>query len=106
MGEVVSALITGGLGATIGSIGTAVVQSMSSRGESKAIAADRVTNAAGNLADRLDKFNTRLERENAALRHALLSLCEAIEDIMPVVDDAVVRSKVHDAVSEARKSFG
>ena len=106
MGEVVGALITGGLGATIGSIGTAVVQSMSSRGESKAIAADRVTNAAGNLADRLDKFNTRLERENAALRRALLSLCEAIEDIMPVVDDAVVRSKVHDAVSEARKSFG
>lgn len=103
MSEVVPALVTGGLGATIGSIGTAVVQSMSSRGESRAIAADRVTNAAGNLADRLDKFNSKLEQENRRLRLAVSSLCEAIEDIIPTIGDESVRDRAHAAVVEARR---
>lgn len=105
MSDVVAALVTGGLGATIGTLGTAVVQSMSGRGESRAIAADRVTNAAGNLADRLDKFNSKLERENASLRRALFALCEAVEDIVPVIEDPEVRERVHGAVTEARTSF-
>ena len=105
MSEVVSALITGGLGAAIGSVGTAVVQSLSGRGESRAIAADRVTNAAGNLADRLDRFNLKLERENQQLRRAMVMLAEAVEDILPTIADEAVRDKVQDAINEARISF-
>lgn len=111
-GELVPALITGGLGAAIGSIGTALIQSLSSRGEARAIAADRVTNAAGNLADRLDKMNTTLEErltkselDNMRLRNALVSLTEAVEDLLPAVPDPAIREKAQQAIVQARVAF-
>lgn len=111
MSDMLPALITGGLGAAIGSIGTAMIQSISSRGESRAIAADRVTNAAGNLADRLDKMNSTLEArlarsedENRQMRQALMALAEAVEDLLPVIPDDV-HEKVQAALNKARISF-
>lgn len=104
-GNFIIALITGGLGAAIGSIGTAVVQTISKKGESRAIAAEQVTNAAGNLADRLDKLNTKLEKENIQMRKALISLCEAVEDILYAVEDEAVKNKVQSAVNQARIAF-
>ena len=70
-----------------GSIGTAIVQTFSAKGEARATAADRVTNAAGNLADRLDKLNTKLEEENTAMRKAMVALTEAVEDMFAEVQD-------------------
>jgi NAD(P)H-hydrate repair Nnr-like enzyme with NAD(P)H-hydrate dehydratase domain len=67
----ITALITGGLGATLGGIITAIVQVVSRRSESRATAADLVTRAASNLVDRLEKENaelrariSRLEKRN------------------------------------------
>jgi len=103
--NVITALITGGLGAAMGSIGTAAIQSISSKGESRAIAADRVTHAAGNLADRLDRMNVRLEEENVAMRKAMVALTEAIEDLLPIVDDEPTRQRVQHAINTARMAF-
>ena len=102
----------GGVGAAAGSIGTAIVQSMSSRGEAKAQAADRVTNAAGNLAERLDKMNSSLderlarsEARQTQMRHALAALSDAVEDLLPLVNDVATRQSVQDAVNQARAAF-
>lgn len=99
------ALITGGLGAALGTVGTAIVQSFSKKRESRATAADLVTNAAGNLADRLDKFNTKLELENMQMRKALILLTEAVEDMMSEVADVEKREKIQNAINAARLAF-
>lgn len=111
MTDLIPAIITGGLGAAVGSIGTALIQSMSSRGEARAVAADRVTNAAGNLADRLDKMNSKLEErlaksedQNQHMRQALMALTEAVEDLLPIAPDPL-RFKVQKAINTARLSF-
>ena len=108
MSELLPAIITGGLGAAVGSIGTALVQSFSSRGEARAVAADRVTNAAGNLADRLDKMNTKLEdriaireSDNRRMREAIIALTEAVEDLIPSAPEPA-RTKAKEAVRIAR----
>jgi seryl-tRNA synthetase len=104
-GNFVVALITGGLGAALGSIGTALIQSISKKGEARAVAADRVTNAAGNLADRLDKLNSKLEQENTQMRKAMVALTEAVEDMMFAVEDEQTRKKVQKAINTARIAF-
>jgi hypothetical protein len=102
-----AALITGGLGATIGTVVTAVIQLVSKRGESRAIAADRVTNAAGNLADRLDKINADLEQENRHCREVMIAMVEGVEELLPLVeDDEVTQAKIRAAIREARIAFG
>lgn len=105
MGEtanLATALITGGVGAAIGSVGTALIQSMSKRGESRAVAADRVTNAAGNLADRLDRMNAMLEKQNAQLRSAILAVSDVMDEVVPLIPDVIVREKAHAAIIAAR----
>lgn len=104
-GNFVVALITGGLGAALGSIGTALIQSVSKKGEARAVAADRVTNAAGNLADRLDKLNTKLEQENMQMRKAMVALTEAVEDMMEGIVDPIQRKRVQKAINTARIAF-
>ncbi len=104
-GNFIVALVTGGLGAALGSIGTALIQTVSKKGEARAVAAERVTSAAGNLADRLDRLNTKLEQENVQMRKALVSLCEAVEDILDVVEEESTREKVQKAINNARIAF-
>lgn len=105
LSNLVTALITGGLGATVGGIGTAIVQAASHKGESRATAADLVSNAAGNLADRLDKLNAKLETENRQMRKAMVSLTEAIEEMLPVVTDEATQRRVQKAINQARVAF-
>ena len=65
--SILSTLISGGLGATIGGVVTATIQVFSHRGESKAAAADLITKAAGSMVE-------RFEQENKQLRKAVLLL--------------------------------
>ena len=105
MSELIPALLTGGIGAALGGIGTALIQSISGKGVSRAEAADRVTNAAGNLAERLDKEIARRDKEIERMRKALMALTEAIEDLLPMVNDEQVRVKTQAAIHEARIAF-
>jgi hypothetical protein len=93
-GNIVTALITGGLGTALGGIVIAIVQVISGKGESRAAATDRITNAAGNLTDRLDAMNTRLEAENRTLREAVLLLTDVLDEVLPQIHgsaDAVTK---------------
>lgn len=100
--DIAGALITGGIGAALGSVATAIIQTVSKRGVSRAEAADRVTNAAGNLADRLDKLNASLERENRLMRKAIVTVTDILDEMTPYVVDAEIRVKAHDALRIAR----
>lgn len=104
-GGMMAALITGGLGATVGTVLTAVIQLVSKRGESRAVAADRVTNAAGNLADRLDKINADLEQENLHMREVMIALAEGVEELLPLAEDEATKVKIRTAIRAARIAF-
>lgn len=73
-GSVLSTLVTGGLGATVGGVLTAIVQAVSKRGTDKATAAELITKAAGSMVD-------RVEAENRQLRKAILLLIEVIDEV-------------------------
>lgn len=73
---IISVLVSGGLGAAVGGVLTSIIQSISRRDESRATAADLVTKAAGSLVARLDK-------ENRALREAVLLLTDVLDDVLP-----------------------
>lgn len=108
MGETVnlaSALITGGVGAALGSIGTALIQSFSKRGESRAVAADRIADAAGNLADRLDKMNTHLEEENTVMRHAIIALADVMDEMIPLLPAEDMRIRAKAAITASRRAL-
>lgn len=94
--DVLAALAYAGAGAGIGSIGAAIITSRSGKSESRAHAADLIANAAGTLADRLDKMNTTLEAENRQLRHAVTCLTAAIDEMVPMLSgppDVIARIK-------------
>jgi len=74
MSNTLSTLVTGGLGATVGGVLTAMVQALGRRSEAKATAADLITKAAGTMVD-------RIEAENSQLRKAILLLIEVIDDV-------------------------
>lgn len=74
----VDSLITGGVGAALGGIITAIVQVISTHGESRANAAAIVTKAAGSMVERLDQ-------ENKQLREAVLLLTDVLDEIIPVI---------------------
>ena len=99
-GGVLNALITGGLGATIGSIITATIQIFSKRGESRATAADLVSKAAGTIVARLDA-------ENRELREALLLLIEVLDEVTPELAESRpdIGVKLHAARRAAERTF-
>jgi len=96
---VISGLITGGLGATIGSVITAIMQVTSKRSEAKANAADLVTNAAGRMIDRLDK-------DNAELRTAFLMLTDILDEIIDDMSaDDPTKARLRKANLAAKKAL-
>ena len=75
------AVIIGGIGAALGAIGAAAVTSLGGKSESRAHAADLVVNAAGGLVDRMTARDDRLDKENKALRHALVGILDVIDQL-------------------------
>lgn len=96
-GTLITSIITGGFGATLGSIVTSIIQVISKRGESLANAADVITGAAGKLAD-------RLEAENVAMRKALVMLTEIDDEILSVLRDLKVDPVIIDKLQERTRT--
>lgn len=99
----IGGLITGGLGAALGTIATAVVQILGHKSESRASAADLVTHAAGGLAEQQDKVIDRLTQENQRMRESVWLLSDVIDELIANVEltDAE-RSKLTAAVRTAK----
>lgn len=83
--SLIGSLLTGGIGAAIGGVLTAVVQLFGHKAESRATAADLVTHAAGGLAAEQDKTISRLTRQNAQMRRSVLTLAEVLDELLPTL---------------------
>lgn len=106
IGDVLAALAYAGVGAGLGSIGAAVVTSRSGKSEARAHAADLIANAAGSLADRLEKMNTNLETENRQLRQAVGCLVDAIDEMVPMlIGPPEAIRKIKAATSAAKQAI-
>lgn len=106
VGDVLTAIAYAGVGAGAGSIGAAVVTSRSGKAEARAHAADLIANAAGALADRLERMNTTLEAENRQLRHAVGCLTDAIDEMIPMlVGPPEVINRIRKATSAAKQAI-
>lgn len=104
-GELLAALAYAGVGAGLGSIGAAAITSRSGKGESRAHAADLITNAAGSLADRLDRMNAHLEVENLQMRKAIAALTDVMEGMIPMLPPGPMQTKARAAIKTARAAI-
>ena len=95
-------ILAGGGGIIIGSVLMSLIQSISGKRVSRADAADRVTNAAGNLAEYLDRMVTALEKENVALRRSVIALSEVLDELIPLIPEENQRVRASKAVKAAR----
>lgn len=85
---ILTALSYAGIGAGLGTVGASFIAARSSRGESRAHAAELLSNAAGGLADRLSTLNEKLDKDNRELREALSSLIQMLDMLLPYIKDA------------------
>ena len=97
-GNMFSALAYAGIGAGLGTIGAAYIQSRSRRAESRANAADMLATGYGGLADRLSRDNEAKDDQIHTLRDVLLKLTDAV-DLLLVAMDALLN---HVTVGEVR----
>lgn len=106
--DIINTIVSGGLGAAIASVVIALINTFSKKGESRASAADLVTNAAGGLIDRLNQDNKDLRSENRSLREAILTLTDVIDEIvddLPIDNETTdsLKTKLRHANLEAKK---
>ena len=108
-GNFIIALVTGGLGPPWGVDRHGPGPDGVQEGRVTLQRPDLVTNAAGNLADRLDKRNGALEarlsvseQQNLQMRRALIALTEAVEDLLRIIPDEGHPSPHPEAVNTAR----
>ena len=73
--DIAVAVVSGGAGASIGTIVAAAIASRTQRGESRARAADLVSGAS-------ERIMVRLERENMQMRKAILLLTDVLDEVL------------------------
>lgn len=101
--QVIPALISGGFGAGLATMVTAVIQTLGKKAESRANAADLITDAAGNLAARQAETIARLEARVERQATAISALTVVLDEMLPELPiDARSRQKLHKAVMAAK----
>lgn len=83
---VITALAYAGVGAGVGTIGAAIIQARSSKGESRAHAADLLAEGYSGFADRLGADNKSKAGEIKSLRTVLLKLTDATDLVLSEMD--------------------
>ena len=86
--EVLSSLAYAGIGAAVGSIGAAFVSTRAGKNESRAHAADMLANGYGGFADRLEKSNEKLDKDNKELRASVVALTVVVDLLIPYISGA------------------
>ena len=101
--DVIIALSYAGVGAAVGSIGAAVVNSRSGKSEARAHAADLITDAAGALADKQATVIERLEKRTDKQAKAIIALTTVVDELLASVQIAAAeRVKLQKVVDAAR----
>lgn len=101
--QVIPALISGGFGAGLATVVTALVQTLGKKAESRANAADLITDAAGNLAARQAETIARLEARVERQAKAISALTAVLDEMLPSLPmDAPARQRLHKAVMAAK----
>ena len=95
-GSVIGWIVAGGGGTLIGSVITAFVQTLGSRGKDRASAADVSVGAATRMMD-------RLERENTRMREAIIALTDVLDELISDVDlSSDSRARLREANNKAK----
>lgn len=95
-GSIVGWVVAGGGGTLIGSVLTAFIQTLGSRGKDRANAADVSVGAATRMMD-------RLERENTRMREAIIALTDVLDELITDVDlSPASRAKLREANNKAK----
>ena len=101
--EAAGALAYAGVGAAVGSVGAAAITAHSGKGESRAHAADLISNAAGELADRQAAAINRLELRLDRMAQALIMLTSVDDELLEQVPMPVSeKHKLQKAVNAAK----
>lgn len=79
----ISALAYAGVGAGVGSIGAAIVSTHASKGESRAHAANLISEAAAGLAERQVEIIDRITDQNERMRQAIILLSDVLDELLP-----------------------
>lgn len=99
LSNVIPTLISGGFGAGITAILVATIQNFGKKKESRASAADLITNAAGEIVDRLQK-------ENIRMRKSLLLLTDVLDGIIEdMAVDPELKVKLKQVNRKAKESI-
>ena len=79
----VTALAYAGVGAGVGSIGAAVISTHAGKSESRAHAANLISEAAAGLAEKQVEIIDRITQQNERMRQAILLLSDVLDDLLP-----------------------
>lgn len=79
----VTALAYAGVGAGVGSIGAAVISTRAGRGESRAHAANLISEAAAGLAEKQVEIIDRITQQNERMRQAIILLSDVLDELLP-----------------------
>ena len=100
---VIPALVSGGFGAGLATIATALIQTLGKKSESRASAVDLITDAAGTLASRQGETIARLEARVERQAKAIVALTNTLDELLPQVPlSDPERDKLRKAMSVAR----
>ena len=101
---VVPALVSGGFGAGVATIVVAGIQVWGKKSESRATAADLITDAAGSLASRQAETISRLESRIDRQARAIITLTTVLDEILPQLRGLpdLERKTLHEAISSAK----
>jgi len=83
--NIVPALISGGFGAGIGAIGVAFIQIWGHKSESRAKAADFITDAAGDVVGWLREENKKLHTDRDNLKVLVLDITDLLDELIPQI---------------------
>lgn len=102
-GSVVPALVSGGFGAGLATVVVAVIQTLSKKSESRATAAELITDAAGTLAAQQGETILRLEARIERQATAIVALTAILDEMLPQVPlPDPDRKRLHKAVMAAK----
>ena len=83
IGGAVTALAYAGVGEGVGSIGAAIVSTRAGKGESRAHAANLISEAAAGLAEKQVEIIDRITQQNERMRQAIIMLSDVLDELLP-----------------------